>query len=168
MPRPQSRGLHHREMGLSTAVQKLAQACDDCNQRRHVCHRVPGVRTTALAVHVRRVLPVTSSSWTKKCPDKPGIRTPLLLSHIEGREEHAAYLIGLSESMRHALLRVLALTKFESYRFFLPRSGSGVENKRCAGYCRMNSIDLAAGAFSHSSYWCSCRMTTMRRSSPGL
>lgn len=53
-------------------------------------------------------------------------------------------------------------------RFRFPRSGSGVEIRRCAGYCRMNSIDFSGGAVSHSSYWCSCRITTMRFSSPGL
>jgi hypothetical protein len=53
-------------------------------------------------------------------------------------------------------------------RLRFPRSGSVSEISRWAGNCRMKSIDFAGGAVSHSSYWCSCRMTTMRFSSPGL
>lgn len=64
--------------------------------------------------------------------------------------------------------RARTLTNVETYRFFFPRSGSGVEYKRCAGYWRMKSFDFDGGAVNHSSYWCSCRMTTIRFSSPGL
>ena len=53
-------------------------------------------------------------------------------------------------------------------RLRLPRSGSGVEISRWAGYCRMKSFDFSGGAVSHSSYWCSCKITTMRFSSWGL